>query len=474
MYYSAQTRFGSTIDWPRPYVDNGKFVDRTRAVTALALAALVRELDRCNLVHRVESEPSRQLDSVGTVLCFRSFRVYNRPARAWRFRFATLQLARQHRASGEVVQVWVGHAVHLFGMAPTALSIFSAVYRFVAEHGPRVADFPRAVLGEFRVAAALCLFAASSLDREVCTTAFMYDSSLKGYAVLSARLTPQEVLTAGIELRERWRFKPNVPDFVIDTFDGQSASEASRFSPFDAWADTFRTRPKGNRSLPPRGLAADECFVPVCDRVLAVDVAPPADDTSIEGWYSGRFGTSELAASDVDFEALAATACREHRAREGAGSTVVSNGVDATDDPDSSQTPPFPSVRSDILCPSRWRRVLVGAWNDEAHIALKEARTSLFALRRVVPAAPVRGLHVLGLGDNLGAICAFERGRSPDYAVNALCRQACGLCFGRDVVYHQRHVISEDNAADSDSRLADAGLLRPGECLFGDRVEARI
>ena len=86
----------------------------------------------------------------------------------------------------------------------------------------------------------------------------------------------------------------------------------------------------------------------------------------------------------------------------------------------------------------------------------------------------LHGHFLLSLGDNMAEVLAFERGRAVNWELNSLCRVAASRQLGCQIVWRRRHVESERNPSDADSRLADRGLLFPGEVLRPGQLSRRL
>ena len=69
---------------------------------------------------------------------------------------------------------------------------------------------------------------------------------------------------------------------------------------------------------------------------------------------------------------------------------------------------------------------------------------------------------------------ASEKGRSKDRGLNAVLRRAAACQEAGDFMWKRRHAVSEKNFADFDSRLADEGILTPGECLHPSQLLRRL
>ena len=65
---------------------------------------------------------------------------------------------------------------------------------------------------------------------------------------------------------------------------------------------------------------------------------------------------------------------------------------------------------------------------------------------------------------------AYDTGRATDFALNALCRQVAGFLLRTGITWARRWIASGRNLTDAASRLANLGLLRPGEVLTGNRL----
>ena len=128
------------------------------------------------------------------------------------------------------------------------------------------------------------------------------------------------------------------------------------------------------------------------------------------------------------------------------------------------RVPPLPDAITDE---ERWRPVVWGSWEWKEVIHLLEARSMLMGLRRTCRCTWLHGLRQASIGDNLPAILAFDKGRSSDRAMLALTRRSCALQLATEILWRLRHVESQRNPDDRGSRMADRGLLRPGETLTG-------
>ena len=133
-----------------------------------------------------------------------------------------------------------------------------------------------------------------------------------------------------------------------------------------------------------------------------------------------------------------------------------------------------PPLHPVVVDPRSWRRVLVGAWSRPEVIHCCEVRASLLTLRRATRDVRNHGRQLVSIGDNLSEILATERGRGHNYELNAQVRRAAALQIGTGMIWRRRHVPTDLNVTDADSRLADDGLLQPGEVLNPKQVIRRL
>ena len=134
----------------------------------------------------------------------------------------------------------------------------------------------------------------------------------------------------------------------------------------------------------------------------------------------------------------------------------------------------FEAVPRELLPIGRWARVLAGAWRLPEAIHMKECRAALLGLRRAVRSRTCWGSLVCSLGDNLSEVLACERGRARNHELNAICRVSSSFQIATGIKWIRRHVRSEDNATDWDSRLADRHIIAAGECLGARALVRRL
>ncbi|CAK0862617.1 unnamed protein product, partial [Prorocentrum cordatum] len=133
-----------------------------------------------------------------------------------------------------------------------------------------------------------------------------------------------------------------------------------------------------------------------------------------------------------------------------------------------------PALPDSMAAPGRWQGPLVGARQRREAIHVEEARIALTGLYHAARDSASHGGVVLSLGDNLSGVLATERGRAHGPALSVICRRAAAVEPGAEVKWARRYVETARNPTDSDSRLAERGLLAPGEALRGGRLAARL
>ncbi|CAK0850546.1 unnamed protein product, partial [Prorocentrum cordatum] len=124
-------------------------------------------------------------------------------------------------------------------------------------------------------------------------------------------------------------------------------------------------------------------------------------------------------------------------------------------------------VSDSVVDRRRWAFIVRGAWRHAAPIHVKEARTQLLGLIRASRSTRMHGHRIGSLGDNMSALLSFEKGRARDSALRQLCRVASARQIATDIQRRQRHVETDRNPTDHDSRAADQGEVLPGRPQWG-------
>jgi hypothetical protein len=173
------------------------------------------------LLFRVEVVSAGAADILGMRVDLEHLKLRNKAKRAWRLRAGIYSLLRQGSASGYVMQVMGGHLINAGLFFRGYLSILSSIFVFVVRNMDRVASFDSFLRGELQTAAALVCTLEVSIRANVSNRAYMFDSSLKGFAVHFG-IFSDAVLQPIIAVRERWKFK--------ETRGGSAVAHAPQFA----------------------------------------------------------------------------------------------------------------------------------------------------------------------------------------------------------------------------------------------------
>lgn len=147
----------------------------------------------------------KRMELLGVVLDLEAKSLYNRPKRIWRFLKATQWLLRLRRAPSRVIEVWLGHAIHLSRVARPLLSVFCRIYEFLQLPEARSHRICGTVRREMWLFAALIPLAEAPLAQEFNEHVYIGGSSDLGHALMRTRTSEDEQQKA-FRFRERWRF----------------------------------------------------------------------------------------------------------------------------------------------------------------------------------------------------------------------------------------------------------------------------
>ena len=112
----------------------------------------------------------------------------------------------------------------------------------------------------------------------------------------------------------------------------------------------------------------------------------------------------------------------------------------------------FPNVRKDVATSPEWKLQFSARMTKAEHITILEGRASLQSFRHKLRSVNHFGKRHLHLGDNLGMVLAFDRGRAKAIPLLFCCRRAAALSFASNSVFCHRWIPSEWNPADGPSR----------------------
>jgi hypothetical protein len=161
-------------------------------------------------VHEIES-PGRQSQLLGLYFDGEEGRISLAPSRVWKLRLAIVEYVRQNRFTPRGVEILVGHLTFSMLLRREALSVFSAVYRYIQRHRrPPLTNAQNAFLQqqvrfELLQASALLPLLHINLRAPWDSTVFASDSSTSGYGICQARFPLSSVASFGRNI-EKLRF----------------------------------------------------------------------------------------------------------------------------------------------------------------------------------------------------------------------------------------------------------------------------
>ena len=112
----------------------------------------------------------------------------------------------------------------------------------------------------------------------------------------------------------------------------------------------------------------------------------------------------------------------------------------------------FQHVPLEIACSPEWKVQFASRMTKPEHITLLEGRGTVQAIRHKMRVDGNFGKKHVHLGDNLGMVLAFDRGRAKSVPLLLCCRRATAFAIAGDAVFTHRWLPSEHNAADAASR----------------------
>lgn len=133
---------------------------------------------------------------------------------------------------------------------------------------------------------------------------------------------------------------------------------------------------------------------------------------------------------------------------------------------------PLAPLSASVVAGWCWQLVVRGAFRHREGIRMLEGRTTLVPLKRASRATMMHGMRILVIGDNLGSLLSYEKGRCTDLGHRRLCRIAAIRQIACGLVPAFRYVESARNPTDEDSRAAERGLLSAGQSSIA--VAARL
>eukprot|EP00438_Fugacium_kawagutii_P034634 Skav232689 [mRNA] locus=scaffold2892:36534:39881:+ [translate_table: standard] len=407
------------------YVDNITILGTSRNDVAMRAACVRQAFDKAGIpLVWTHDHPVSSLDSVGCCLDLSRGIIYNRPKRVWQFFLASVALLRRSKLRAKCLEVWTGHYTSLCSLVPHGLAVLSSTYRFIQCAGDRRIKLWGSVRQGIKIAASMVWLSWVDLAAPVQTNVEVGDSATSGYAMMVAEV-PSDMVEAACKTQERWRFIP-MPETL------KKAALEDDVEGFAAALEAMIQPPK----TAGQPVDFDPAFKPA---FLSTDYA--------------RHVVEAL----KDDSVLATSAIR---------SQVRARVKDRADLEVPALVQPLPHFFSDqenfrLLWCRRWR-------NPREHISLKEARVLLSSLKRASRVRSLHGTLKLSVSDNLPAVCAFSKGRSSNFRVNVLCRQAAAYAFATGIQWHVRHVETKRNVADEPSRRFERAKRRPFKLVHND------
>eukprot|EP00438_Fugacium_kawagutii_P013651 Skav213124 [mRNA] locus=scaffold107:139529:142876:+ [translate_table: standard] len=112
----------------------------------------------------------------------------------------------------------------------------------------------------------------------------------------------------------------------------------------------------------------------------------------------------------------------------------------------------FANIPFEIANSDDWRLQFSTRMHKKEHITLLEGRATVQSIRHKLRSTKNFGKRHVHLGDNLGMVLAFDRGRAKSVPLLICCRRAAAYSFASGCLFHHRWLPSEWNQADGASR----------------------
>ena len=212
------------------YVDNFVAFSQNHGRAKDLAEKIGQDLNRHMLpTHEVEAEVG--METLGWAFAASHPMVGLTNKRLWKLRLASLELMRQKRADGKLLERLVGHFTFAGLLQRGFLSIFQATYVFIRRNYDREVELWPEVVRELRWASSLVCMLRRDLAAQWSTKVHATDASMWGRGVVSTERPREDVQVLG-QRNDRWRFKVNEENEVLRC---ESISEA------DCWnAETLQ------------------------------------------------------------------------------------------------------------------------------------------------------------------------------------------------------------------------------------------
>ena len=112
----------------------------------------------------------------------------------------------------------------------------------------------------------------------------------------------------------------------------------------------------------------------------------------------------------------------------------------------------FQDVPFEIANSTEWKLQFASQMHHKEHITILEGRATVQSIRHVARSVANFNKRHLHLGDNLGMVLAFDRGRAKAVPLLFCCRRAAAYSVVTGCAFHHRWIPSEWNRADGPSR----------------------
>ncbi len=394
-----------------PYVDNANTLSAGRPAGARLHRAIREELTRRGFILHDEHVDERNLEFLGMKMFGASNTLGHTAARTWRLFYALDDAASRTGLVGATLRILVGHVLYNFGLRPEFFSVLESVFWFIAANLEKWAPLDACTRCELIACRGLVFQSLIALDKPVARKVYCSDSSALGYELSVTEALPHAVLDA-VRWQERWRHRE------------LEAPETHRHP------TSYHGQLAGTKSL------AD-------------------DDSTFVQWAAAAERYRSAGRRRVSGRAVDTfQPCRRPK------TVALFNGV-------------VPALPQTLLWRARYAPIVTGAWRNPDVIRCLESRASVAGLRHAAAVPELQDTIVLSIADDLAEICASDKGRSKDPALNSLLRRSAGLQLASGISWRRRHVESRRNPTDQGSRVADRGGLAPGELLRRTKPQVR-
>lgn len=121
----------------------------------------------------------------------------------------------------------------------------------------------------------------------------------------------------------------------------------------------------------------------------------------------------------------------------------------------------FQNVPEDLAKSPDWKWQFSCRMHKKEHITLLEGRATVQAIRHLARSTRHFGKRHVHLGDNLGMVLAFDRGRAKVFPLLICCRRIAAYGVAMGTQFCHRWIPSEWNAADAPSRQWESEEAQP-------------